>query len=80
MLVQQSGATSTLLLRGNRDGIVREKNVLLLLPLYVNTRISRLLFTPAENIGKSVRVVVAGQVEHRKVVEICQILTLLVLV
>ena len=72
--------SKTFLLRSNHDGIFIEKNVLLLLPLDVNTRIRRLLFAPAENIGKSVRVIVAGQVKHRKVVEICQILTILVVV
>ena len=69
----------TFLLRGNHDGIfIGGENVLLLLPPYVNTVISRLFFAPAKNVGKSVRVIVASQVKHCKVVEICQIFVILV--
>ena len=68
----------TFLLGGNHDGIVIEQDVLLIFPLYVNTRISRLSFAPAEDVGESVRVIVARQVEHRKLEEICHVLTVLV--
>ena len=66
------------LLRGNHDWIFSGENVLLLPPLDVHARISRLLFAPVKNVGKSVCVIVAGQVKHREVEEIRQILAVLV--
>ena len=66
------------LLRGNHDWIFSRENVLLLLPLDVHARISGLLFAPVKNIRKSVCVIVAGQVKHRKVEKLRQILAVLV--
>ena len=63
----------THLLRGNHDRIFRALTVFLLLPLWLKS----LCPTPAKHLLESVRVVVAGKVEHCKVVEICQICKIL---